>query len=88
MKDRIAILAKFISATNTRGARVSISVPEFKLRRVVGYDYGYFGVGNNAEVWLAEHGIVTDTNSPFGDCAYVLTTPRSSWKAIEAAFKI
>jgi hypothetical protein len=88
MTSCIAITAKYLGATDTRGSRISLSVPEFNARRFINYSFDFRDTEANALVWLAERNITPDGSAPLERGTCVFTVPRSEWRAIESAFKI
>lgn len=88
MNDSIAITAKFVPATDTRGSRVTISVPEYNGRRTIGYDHGCRDAGDVARVWLTAQGIVPNACAPLNSSTCVFTVDRSNWSHIKSAFNL
>jgi hypothetical protein len=88
MNDSIAITAKFVPATDTRGSRVTISVPEYDGRRIINYDHSCRDAGEVARVWLTAQGIVPNATAPLARGTCVFTVDRSNWSHIKSAFNL
>jgi len=72
MKHTQAILVKYMSATNTLGARVKLTDKRFNTSIILSMDYSY-NVLTQAIDHLNSKGYTIITNSTFGDSEYLLT---------------
>jgi hypothetical protein len=50
------IEVKYLSATNTKHARISIYSPRFKQRRYISFDYSYSNILEQSLFWLERNG--------------------------------
>lgn len=86
----IAIIAKYLPATNTKAGRVSLTTTEggdqWSRRRVFGYDYGQAGLAGNAENWLKAVGIEPETCARIGPDVYLFAVRRVDWALVEKQF--
>lgn len=63
MKNLIAISVRFLGATNTKGARVKLTVSRFNTSKTIPFDYGH----NNAEETAVAF-FYSNSVAPFARC--------------------
>lgn len=63
MKNLIAISVRFLGATNTKGARVKITVSRFNTSKTIPFDYGHNSAEETAAAFFRSHGV-----EPFARC--------------------
>lgn len=83
-EHKIAIVVKFLPATNSRGSRIGLSLPRWdnKAKRIP-YNHECRDTESGARAWLAEKGVTPDTLLDLGT-HYVLAC---EWVQRPAIFK-
>lgn len=86
--QHIAIVIKFVPATNYHGSRISLSLPRWDgKRKVIPYDHSYRDTEEGARAWLNSKGINPSVLLDLGD-HYCLACDWSQREAIFSAFGI
>jgi len=63
MKNLIAISVRFLGATNTKGARVKLTVSRFNTSKTISFDYEHNSAEDTAVSFFKSHGV-----TPFARC--------------------
>ena len=85
---KIAIVVKFMPASNVHSSRISLSLPRFDgKRKVIDFDHSFNNTFDIAAHWLASKGVAVECHMETKD-SYTLACDWSQREAIFAAFGI
>jgi hypothetical protein len=63
MKNLIAISVRYVAPTNTKGARVKLTVSRFNTYKTISFDYEHNNAEDTAVAFFHSHGV-----APFARC--------------------
>ncbi len=89
MKHQIAIIAKFLPCTDTKGSRVSLKLPRWENKRIErSWSHAITGLENQVDAILLEAGIESDNFSEISATEYSFQVPFDQVDKVKALFNI